>query len=320
MMSDLRDGVWYPQPDSEDIPDDSGRLQAGVRESTLDLLNMAGWARSLAGHLREYWPVQGQGQPPAGAPTNISICNLHRHLIHLKTLLFRFHPPACPPDEGPWLGGRMLALMPNMADTVGRIELVCDQIIDQFEIRPTYWAIDGRARSMVIPTINTTRAWCPRDGRPMPEIDPQVLSTLDWAAAKLFQVVGGEPRPARQEQAPVREIRLDLAARNSGGQDVVHHEEWVPASVAVERAEEANHPIALSRLSKLAKQGKIRTRPRTLAGKHRLEVEWNSLSGYLLGQGSSGRFGGGNRDREPSEGEFDEVIAKASRAKQRALD
>jgi hypothetical protein len=320
-MSDLREGARFPQPDSEDIPDDSGHQgEAGVDESNRDLRNMAGWAQSLAVHLREYWPVQGQGQPLPGAPTNLSASNLYRHLVHLKTLLFRFHPPACPSEEDTWLKTRMPALTPDVADAVGRIELACDQVIDQLGIRSVFSTIDGHGKCVLTPTINTTRAWQPPDGRPMPEIDPQVLYTLDWAAVKLFQTVGVEPKPPRPEQAPALEIRLDLAERNRGGQEDVLHEEWVPASVAVERAEEANHPITLPRLSKLRKQGKIKTRPRTQPGNHRLEVEWNSLSGYLLRQASGSQSGRKKRDGEPSEGEFDKDIAKASKAKQRTLD
>jgi hypothetical protein len=59
-------------------------------------------------------------------------------------------------------------------------------------------------------------------------------------------------------------------------------EEWVPATVAVDRAETAGHRITMTWLTRDAKKHGVKIRPPRLPGRHRVEVEWNSLAGYLL--------------------------------------
>lgn len=71
---------------------------ADTNEPLQDLRFIAGLAGSLTAHLHENWPVEGHGPPVAGAPTNFAISELYRHLLHLKTLLFRFRPPAQSPN------------------------------------------------------------------------------------------------------------------------------------------------------------------------------------------------------------------------------
>jgi hypothetical protein len=100
------------------------------------------------------------------------------------------------------------------------------------------------------------------------------------------------------------------------------NEEWVPATVAVERAEKAGRSITLPWLSKSAAKCGVRTRPRKLKGRHQLEVEWNSLAGYLLSRDSRNQPAGEETSGELSEEEIERRIAKANKAKRdrRSLD
>jgi hypothetical protein len=59
-------------------------------------------------------------------------------------------------------------------------------------------------------------------------------------------------------------------------------EEWLPASAAVERAEQRGHAITLKWLTHDAAKHGVKIRPRELPGRHKVEVEWNSLAGHLL--------------------------------------
>jgi hypothetical protein len=56
----------------------------------------------------------------------------------------------------------------------------------------------------------------------------------------------------------------------------------VPAAKAVERAERAGHPISLKWLTQDAPKHGILLRPKELPGRHKQEVQWASLAGYLL--------------------------------------
>jgi hypothetical protein len=59
-------------------------------------------------------------------------------------------------------------------------------------------------------------------------------------------------------------------------------EEWLPAAEAVRRIERAGHTRSLKWLTTDAPRCGIRIRERQLPGRHKVEVEWNSLAGYLL--------------------------------------
>jgi hypothetical protein len=95
-------------------------------------------------------------------------------------------------------------------------------------------------------------------------------------------------------------------------------EEWLPASEAVERAEGAGFPITLSWLSRPPRKSGVRTRPRVMEGNHQLEVEWNSLAGYLMrekaAKGSAEKRGAA----EAGTGDLQRRIAAASSQKRRS--
>jgi hypothetical protein len=120
-----------------------------------------------------------------------------------------------------------------------------------------------------------------------------------------------------QRYIDARQSGKEPPGRRKAGDQGQDGEEWLPASEAVKRAEAAGFPITLSRLSKLSERADVRKRPRTLRGNHQLEIEWNSLSGYLLRRASGKQPGGKKTPAEPSDGEFDEEVAKAGKEKQR---
>jgi hypothetical protein len=81
------------------------------------------------------------------------------------------------------------------------------------------------------------------------------------------------------EADPIQKIALmELAWQKAS----TGTEEWVPATVAVDRAETAGRPITLTWLTRDAKKHGVKIRPRQLQGRHKVEVEWHSLAGYLL--------------------------------------
>jgi hypothetical protein len=59
-------------------------------------------------------------------------------------------------------------------------------------------------------------------------------------------------------------------------------EEWLPASQAVEVAQQGGHPIGLKWLTQNARKHGVRIRPRQLPGSHKQEVELASLASCLL--------------------------------------
>jgi hypothetical protein len=83
------------------------------------------------------------------------------------------------------------------------------------------------------------------------------------------------------EEAAYR-VPLDEVLRLLRGGDPTAQarEDWQPYSVAVARAARKGYLISLSFLSK--KQDRLRTRPKQLPGKHRREVEMNSLWAFLV--------------------------------------
>jgi hypothetical protein len=64
---------------------------------------------------------------------------------------------------------------------------------------------------------------------------------------------------------------------------------WIPASRAVERANTMGFPITLKWLTRDASKHAVRTRPRQLPGKHKVEVEWGSLDRHLRRRGKPNR-------------------------------
>jgi hypothetical protein len=188
------------QVEPEEAADDRQQLgEAGPSEPLEELRLMAGLAHTLAVHLQENWPVKGQGPAAGGPPTNVTGTNLYRLLLHLKTLLCRFLPPASPTDDFAWLKSRAPLLKGDVADAVTRIELVCQRLADQFGLQTPLSTVDGGFKCVLTPTLNTAEPWRPPGGGPIPEINPQDVGALEWAAVKLSQTLGGEP--AGQAQA-----------------------------------------------------------------------------------------------------------------------
>jgi hypothetical protein len=76
---------------------------------------------------------------------------------------------------------------------------------------------------------------------------------------------------------------IDLTnAGQAGGETTAGGEEWLTAGEAVERANKAGISISLSWLTRDAKNRGVKVRAAVLPGRHRQEVEWNSLAGCLL--------------------------------------
>jgi hypothetical protein len=77
---------------------------------------------------------------------------------------------------------------------------------------------------------------------------------------------------------------IDLGRRlpeSAGTEEADGSQEWLPAMEAVQRADRLGYNVKLPWLSKCATKHAVKTRPRQLAGNHKLVVEWNPLAGYL---------------------------------------
>jgi hypothetical protein len=173
---------------------------ADTTEAVQDLRFAAGLAELLSVHLREYWPVQGQGTPIAGPPNNATATVLHRYLLHLKTILVRFRPPTLPTDEFNWYKTRSRIWWNVAAEPLMRIDIVCNHLIDQFGMREVFEAVvDGQFKALLTPTLHAGSQCRLPDGRPIPEIDPQDIRALEWAAMKLLQAVGTQPESATRK-------------------------------------------------------------------------------------------------------------------------
>ncbi|HTU92493.1 MAG TPA: hypothetical protein VMF69_20595 [Gemmataceae bacterium] len=104
---------------------------------------------------------------------------------------------------------------------------------------------------------------------------------INWLVDK---VVDGLPPLPDEVKPPVKapaehpevSVGLDVASSDATA------EEWLPASAAVERAERCGHAITLKWLTQDACKHGVRIRPRQQPGRHKQEVEWASLAGYLL--------------------------------------
>jgi hypothetical protein len=243
-MANRHAGRQRRQAECEEHPD-CQQGQAAADDPLQELRAVAGLAHSLSVQLRECWPVQGQGQPIFGPPTNFTQSDLYRHLLHLKTLLFRFHPPTDPAETVAWLKSRMPLLTPDVADAVGRVKLVCDHLTDQFGMQAALSTVDGHFKAVLTPTLNTARLWQPPDGRPIPEIDAQDIGALEWAAARLYQAL--EEKPALEAITPAQEI--------GAGQEKAR-EEQLPATEVLRQGqrippEQRTIPLSLTQAAKL---------------------------------------------------------------------
>jgi hypothetical protein len=197
-----------PQPDPR--PEIDGAF--------LDLRAIAEESGALARHLQDSWPVRvpprplselrsgglwlppTPAQPIAGPPTNATFSDLCRHLVNVKTLLFRFRPPPNPAEDVAWLTSRAPVYdAPGLAVALAQIERVCDRLINLFGLRDGFLSIDRQTKAVQMPTLNPLQPWQPPDSQPLPVIDPQDIASLTWAAAKLYEVLGRSP--SAQEQA-----------------------------------------------------------------------------------------------------------------------
>jgi hypothetical protein len=100
---------------------------------------------------------------------------------------------------------------------------------------------------------------------------------VNWLDDKV--VDGWPPLPAELTSAgngPTQEASQDVSL------GLAPNEEWIPAIAAVERAEQSGHPITLKWLTQDAPKHGVRVRPRQQPGRHKKEVEWNSLTPQLV--------------------------------------
>jgi hypothetical protein len=97
---------------------------------------------------------------------------------------------------------------------------------------------------------------------------------------------------------------IEAALRRRAGKATAD-EEWLPASAAVERAEQSGHTITLKWLTRDAAKHGVKIRRRQLPGRHKVEAEWNSIAGYLLRPTRS--------EEEPDEESDEEAISSRLR-------
>jgi hypothetical protein len=106
---------------------------------------------------------------------------------------------------------------------------------------------------------------------------------LNWLLDKVVdgcRPLPDELKPTMEASKDVREVETPLEV----GSTRAANEEWIPASKAVEKAEQSGHPIKLKWLTQNSPRHGVRVRPCQQKGRHYKEVEWNSLAGYLLKQ------------------------------------
>jgi hypothetical protein len=100
---------------------------------------------------------------------------------------------------------------------------------------------------------------------------------INWLDDKV--ITGWPPLPA--ELTGVRDgATAETASDVTSG--FAPNEEWIPAIAAVERAEQSGHPITLKWLTQDAHKHGVRVRLRQQPGRHKKEVEWNSLTPQLV--------------------------------------
>jgi hypothetical protein len=136
---------------------------------------------------------------------------------------------------------------------------------------------------------------------------------VNWLADK---VVDPWP-PLPDELKEPLEASADLCegeATRSVRSSTTAEEEWLPASKAVEWAQQRGYSITLTWLTRDAAKHGVLIRPRELAGRHKREVERNSLAGYLLEREKNDSAS----DPEASQRRLSE--AREQRRKERPLD
>jgi hypothetical protein len=126
--------------------------------------------------------------------------------------------------------------------------------------------------------------------------------------------------PTCEWRAEIKAIRAvaqtnveGVAAPAAAQEERPPEEHWMPAAKAVERVNQEDLSITLATVCKWRDNGKpgLKARERTLPGRHRWEVEYSSL--VLVCHQSAVAA----RNIEPSEGSFDERIARARAARAR---
>jgi hypothetical protein len=103
------------------------------------------------------------------------------------------------------------------------------------------------------------------------------------------------------------------ATSQTARSDTTSGEEWLPAGKAIVRAEEAGYQITASWLSRDAAKKGVKVRPAQLPGRHKQEVEWNSLAGYLLRVQAASE-----ESEEEDEEEISQRVRKAQEQKKRS--
>jgi hypothetical protein len=182
---------------------------------------------------------------------------------------------------------RAVALMVEFAQTIptewlkARVRFVSDRLVEL----PTYSA--GRASFSEI-ALNLLLVANAGDHARVAEIfteamrgDPDEVESFrlclsNWLVDK---VVDGWP-PLPEELERPTEALVDEMEVPPG--TLPTEEEWLPASKAVERAEQSGHHITVKWLTQNARKHGVRIRPLPQPSKHRQEIEWCSLAVYLL--------------------------------------
>jgi hypothetical protein len=99
---------------------------------------------------------------------------------------------------------------------------------------------------------------------------------VNWLADKVVDTWPPLPEELEPREASEAEVRP------SEGSTGASPEEWLPATEAVDRVEKSGHPVSLKWLTQDAHKHGVRIRPRQQPGRHRREVEWTSLTLYLM--------------------------------------
>jgi hypothetical protein len=135
--------------------------------------------------------------------------------------------------------------------------------------------------------------------------DPSDLETfrhylVNWLMDKVVDTWPPVPEELKQ---PSKTAQAEVPP--NVGSTMAPQGEWLPASRAVERAEYHGHHITLKWLTQDAHKHGVHIRPRQQRGRHKKEVEWRSLAGFLM-------------KPAPSEKELDEEALSHRLSKARA--
>jgi hypothetical protein len=104
---------------------------------------------------------------------------------------------------------------------------------------------------------------------------------VNWLADKVVEGLPSLPPELKPPMEASDELH-EMITPQDVSSNMTAKEEWIPASKAVDRAEQSGHPITVTWLTRDAAKHGIRIRPSQQRGRHHKEVEWNSLAGYLL--------------------------------------